>query len=156
MADETMSAKGGTRTVDAGLFLLRVGTGVSLALLFGRPKLRDWWTYLHTGKWAFVAFNERIGLPFPAIAASLQTVNESLGALLVACGLLTRYAAAALAFGFVVATACSVKAGEVSWVSAMYFALIFAALTLTGPGAFAVDSLRESRRGQTLPRASVR
>jgi uncharacterized membrane protein YphA (DoxX/SURF4 family) len=134
------------RGVNAGLLVLRVGVGLSLLLLFGWPKLHDAWQYFHTGRWTFVDFNRKMGLPIPVVAACVQTLNESVGAALVACGFLGRSAAGALAFGFVVAATCSWRAGEAAWLTAAYFALMFATLLLTGPGAFALDALLESRR----------
>jgi uncharacterized membrane protein YphA (DoxX/SURF4 family) len=139
------------RGVSAGLLLLRLGAGLSLLILFGWPKLQDAWAYAHTGKWAFVDFNRKMGLPFPLAAAVVQTLNESVGAALVACGCWSRLAAGSLALGFVAATAASLKAGEASWLLAAYFALAFTTLLMTGPGALSVDSLRDRLRRRRAP-----
>lgn len=131
--------------IDAGLLILRVGAGLSLLLLFGWPKLQAGWSFLYTGQWQFVDFNRKMGLPAPVLVAYLQTLNESVGALLLASGFLTRYAGAALAVGFAAATVCSLKAGEPAWLTAAYFCMNFTALLLTGPGRFSIDALLESR-----------
>jgi uncharacterized membrane protein YphA (DoxX/SURF4 family) len=89
-----------------------------------------------------VDFNRKVVLPFPVLVACLQTLNESVGALPVALGFFTRYATAAPVVGFAVATACSLKIGETSWLMARYFCLLFVTLLLTGPGKLAVDYLR--------------
>ena len=133
------------RGSDAGLLLLRVGAGLSLCLLFGITKWKDALRYMHTGQWSFVDFNRKVGLPLPVLVAYLQTLNESLAAFLVACGLFTRYAAACLFIGFAVATYCSLKVGEAAWLTAAYFALMFAAISLTGSGKLSIDYALKSR-----------
>jgi uncharacterized membrane protein YphA (DoxX/SURF4 family) len=138
------------RPLDTGLLVLRVGAGLSLLVLFGIPKLGDAFAYLHTHQWQFVDFNRHVGLPAPVLVAFIQTVNESLGALLVAIGWWQRWAAGLLFIGFTAATACSLKAHEQAWLMAAYFALMFGALALTGPGAFSLDAWRE-RQGAHHP-----
>lgn len=133
------------RRSDTGLLLLRVGAGLSLCLIFGVEKWKDAVHYMHTGQWSFVDFNRKVGLPLPVLAAFLQTLNESLAAFLVACGLFTRYAATCLFVGFSVATYCSLKVGEAAWLTAAYFALMFATAALTGPGMFSIDYMLNSR-----------
>jgi uncharacterized membrane protein YphA (DoxX/SURF4 family) len=134
---------------DAGLLLLRLGVGLSLAILFGIPKFKDASAYVHTGKWAFVDFNKTLGIPLAVAVAFYQTLNESLGAVLVAVGLFTRWAAASLALGFAAATFCSFKMHEASWLLAAYFFLGFASLFLIGPGSFSLDHLlRWRNRGR--------
>ena len=135
----------GCRGVDAGLLVLRLGVGLSIVLIFGLQKLQAGWGYFHTGQWQFVDFNRKIGLPAPVLVAYLQTLNESFGALFLACGLWARYAAATLTIGFAAATVCSLKAGEQAWLTAAYFCVIFLSLLLTGPGRFSMDAWRKPR-----------
>lgn len=135
--------------LDAGLLVLRLGVGISLCVLFGLPKLKDAAAYLHTGRWQFVDFNRKVGLPEPVLVAYTQSLNESLGALLVAAGFLSRYAAGLLFLGFTVAAYCSVRAREEAWLMAAYFALVFGTLMLTGPGRFSIDSMLKSRSSTT-------
>ncbi|HET7453820.1 MAG TPA: DoxX family protein [Thermoanaerobaculia bacterium] len=139
--------------VDAGLLLLRIGLGLSLLLFFGTTKLHDAITFLRTGRWSFVDFNRRMGLPAPVLVAWLQTANESAGALLVAAGLATRWAAGFLGLGFTVATWCSLRAKEPAWMTAAYFALMALTLALTGPGTFSLDSVGKTRRPRRRRRA---
>lgn len=148
-----MQHASGSRTnlVDTGLLVLRLGAGLSLFLLFGLTKLSAAKAFLHSGQWTFVDFNRKVGLPFPVLVAWYQTVNESLGALLVASGLLTRIATASLAVGFAVAAVCSLKAREAAWLDAAFYCLMFATLLLTGPGRFSLDE--RMRRG-TQPEAT--
>ena len=132
---------------DAGLLVLRLGAGVSLFLLFGLTKLRDANSFLHTGAWQFVNFNRKAGLPAPVLIAFLQTFNESAGALLVVAGFLTRYAAGSIALGFIVATYLSVRMGEDAWLIALFYAVMFTTLALTGAGTLSIDYLWASRAG---------
>jgi uncharacterized membrane protein YphA (DoxX/SURF4 family) len=124
---------------DTGLFLLRVGTGLSLCILFGLPKVKAAAGYLGGKPWPFIDFNRKIGLPAPVLVAYFQTLNESLGALLVACGVWTRSASFILFIGFLGATLCSLKEREASWITAAYLMLIFASIALTGPGTISID-----------------
>lgn len=129
---------------DIGLLILRLAAGLSLFLVFGLPKLKDANSFLHTGHWGFVDFNRKLGLPLPLLVAFLQTVNESLGALLLVCGFQTQLAATSLAIGFAVATACSWKVQEVSWILAACYCVIFAALAFTGGGRYSFDGRTKS------------
>jgi uncharacterized membrane protein YphA (DoxX/SURF4 family) len=134
---------------DAGVAVLRVGAGLSLFILFGLPKVKDAvaFTLAHR-PWPFVDFNRRIGLPFPLFVAWLQTLNESVCALAVACGALTRWAAGCLAVGFAVAAVCSLKMQEQAWLTAACLSLIFTTLAMTGAGRFSIDHMRPRRRSQ--------
>src|SRR5258708_16598762 len=98
------------RRVNAGLLVLRIGLGASLLLIFGLQKLQAGWAFFHTGQWQFVDFNRKMGLPAPVLVAYLQTLNESIAALLLACGFLTRYAPASLATAFPAAPSSSLQA----------------------------------------------
>jgi len=136
-------------SMDAGLLLLRVGAGVSLLLLFGIPKLRDALHSITTGQlWLFVEFNRKLGLPFPTSVAYCQTLNESVGALSVAAGLLSRVASGTLAFGFAVAAYCSIRVHENSSMLAAGYCLMFATLLLTGPGKFSIDHMLKLHKRQ--------
>jgi uncharacterized membrane protein YphA (DoxX/SURF4 family) len=126
--------------VDAGLIVLRLGAGLSLFIFFGSTKLKDAATFAHAGhSWSFVDFNRRVGLPAPVIVACYQTLNESLGAVLVACGFLSPLAAASLALGFTGATYLCAKSGESATFIAGVYCLIFLTLALTGPGKYSID-----------------
>ena len=67
----------GPSTLDVGLLLLRLGMGLSMAVLFGGPKLHDAWGYLHSGEWPFVDFNRKVGLPLPVLVAFLRTCPQT-------------------------------------------------------------------------------
>jgi uncharacterized membrane protein YphA (DoxX/SURF4 family) len=142
--------------IDTGLLLLRVAAGLSLFILFGLTKLKDAAVFFHAGhSWSFVDFNRRVGLPIPVIVACYQTLNESLGALLVACGFLTGFAATSVGLGFAAATYFSTKSGEggASMIAAFY-CLIFVVLAITGAGKFSIDELLTLRQVRKTRRSA--
>ncbi|HEY3784419.1 MAG TPA: DoxX family protein [Steroidobacteraceae bacterium] len=133
------------RAGDVALLVLRLGAGLSLFIVFGLQKVHDLWQFLHTGQWTFVDFNRRVGLPVPVLVAVLQTLNESVLAVLLAVGLLGRVPAGFLTLGFAGATYYSLKADEPIWMLAAYFFLMFLTLLVSGPGRFSLDSLLRSQ-----------
>lgn len=134
--------------LSSGLLVLRLGFGLSLLFLFGLAKIKAASGYLHTGQWQFVDFNRKFGVPLPVITAFLQTLNESLGAVLVACGIATRWAAASLAVGFAAASWYSMKAQDGGFLLAGFYCVAFLALLLTGPGRYSIDQWLSSRGGR--------
>jgi|SRR5579864_264301 len=135
--------------LDAGLLILRVGAGLSLLVGFGWPKLEDAVLFAVSGHaWSFADTARSIGLPAPVIVACYQTLNESFGAVLVMCGLLSRWASASLGVGFLVATYIGIEmTANAAWiVAAAFYCLIFTTLTLTGPGQYSIDHLLDNRR----------
>jgi uncharacterized membrane protein YphA (DoxX/SURF4 family) len=158
MADMTYNRASKLRSIriDTGLLILRVAAGLSLFILFGLTKLKDAAAFADAGhSWSFVDFNRRVGLPVPVIVACYQTLNESLGALLVASGFLTGFAAASVGLGFAAATYFSTKSGEggASMIAAFY-CLIFSTLALTGAGRFSMDEMLRLRRVRKMSLSS--
>lgn len=76
--------------VDAGLLILRLGIGITMALGHGLGKLPP--------SEGFVENTAALGFPAPVVFAWLAALAEFGGGLLIAFGLLTRPAALALAF----------------------------------------------------------
>jgi len=91
----------------------------------------------------------KMGFPIPVALALWITFNESIGAFLVACGFLTRLAAASLALGMAGALYTSVRLGE-DWLRAALYLIIFAALSLTGPGKFSFDHLLKRKKSPAM------
>jgi uncharacterized membrane protein YphA (DoxX/SURF4 family) len=145
---------GSERRLDAGLLLLRIGAGLSLLLLFGLQKLKAGALFAFAGQpWEFVDFNRRIGLPAPVLIAYCQSLNESVCALFVAVGFLTRLSATLVAIGFAAATVCSLKANE-NLLFPGFYCLMFATVALTGAGKFAIDHVLKSRTKAGIPSES--
>ncbi len=97
---------------DLGLLILR-GTGLLLVATFGVQKIGWYWSALLAGKSLtsseLAPLIAKMGFPIPVALALWITFNESIGAFLVACGFLTRLAAASLALGMAGALYTSVR-----------------------------------------------
>lgn len=123
-----------------GLLLLRVGIGVGLAWLHGWGKLNGAFGYFFGGsEWKFIAGVEGIGFPLPAFFALAVALAETLGAVLVAAGLLTRPAALLAAFTMLVAIYRHLSQGQGAELAAFYL-IAYGAIALIGPGAYSVDA----------------
>lgn len=137
-------------TLDAGLLMLRIGAGFSLFALFGLAKVKSAWAFsVHHQPWIFIEFLRRLGFPLPTVAAFVQTLNESVCALLVLIGFYTRAAAALLAIAFAIATYSSARIAEPSVFMAACYCLMFVVLSLTGPGKYSIAHMRASALAST-------
>jgi len=137
---------------DSGLLILR-GAGLLLALTFGVQKIGWYWSALHAGKpfssIGLAPLIAKIGFPIPVALALWITFNESIGAFLIGCGLLTRLLAASAALGMAGSLYTSIRLGE-DWLRAALYLIVFTVLVLTGPGKFSVDHLLKRKRPQEL------
>src|SRR5258707_15697957 len=100
---------------DLGLLILR-GAGLLLALTFGLQKIGWYWSALHAGK-SFSSIGlapliAKMGFPNPIALAIWVTFNESNGAFLIGCGILTRLLAASLALEMTRALYTRLRLGE--------------------------------------------
>jgi putative oxidoreductase len=133
--------------VDIGLLVLR-SAGLFLAATFGRQKVLGYAEIIRAGlplaSSGLTPLIRMMGLPLPAFLGVCAVLNESIGALLMACGFLTRWAAAVAVLGMAVAVYISLRLGEEP-LRALLYLVIFAALGLTGPGRFSIDYLLAKR-----------
>ena len=138
---------------DLGLLILR-GAGFLLAATFGLQKFSWYWTAFHAGKSlsaiGVAPLIARMGFPIPVVLALWITFNESIGALLIGCGFLTRILAASAALGMAGALYTSVRLDE-DWLRAALYLVVFVALALIGPGKFSVDYLIKSKTAAPAP-----
>ena len=138
---------------DLGLLILR-GAGFLLAATFGLQKFSWYWTAFHAGKSlsaiGLAPLIARMGFPIPVVLALWITFNESIGALLIGCGFLTRMLAASVALGMAGALYTSVRLHE-DWLRAALYLIVFVALALIGPGKFSVDYLIKSKTAAPAP-----
>lgn len=126
-------------TRDAGLLVLRLGIGLSMAFAHGLGKLPP--------SDGFIAGTADLGFPAPVLFAWLAALAEFGGGLLVALGLAARPAAAFTAF--TMATAFfGAHAGDPFGDREMAFlyGIAFLAIALTGAGRYSLDAVLARRR----------
>lgn len=124
-----------SRTLDAGLLVLRLGLFAMLALGHGLGKLPV--------SQGFIDNTASMGFPLPTLFAWAAALSEFVGALLLVLGLMTRPAAAFVAFTMLVAFALQhgfALTGEGSGEMAFLYLVGAITLLLTGPGRFSVDA----------------
>lgn len=128
---------------DIALLILRC-TGFLLAFTFGMQKIGWYITALHKGQaWSSIGLAPliaHVGFPLPVVLAFWITLNESIGGLLVGCGLFTRVAATSLALGMIGALYTSVRLGE-GWLRAALYLIVFTGLAFAGAGKYSIDRL---------------
>jgi uncharacterized membrane protein YphA (DoxX/SURF4 family) len=127
---------------------LRIGTGLCLVVLHGWSKLAEAVGYLQGHNWDLVHLTRSLGFLAHAFLAVCAALSESLGAFLVACGLYSRLAAAAVAFNMLIAIRADLRDGS-SIEGAYLYAVPFFTLLLTGPGALSLDHLLQRVRTRT-------
>ena len=134
--------------LDLGLLVMRC-VGFLLAFTFGIQKI-GWYIAAFHSKAPFASVGlapliAKMGFPASIILALWITFNESIGALLIGCGLLTRLFAVSAALGMAGALYTSVQLGE-DWLRAALYLIVFSGLSLTGAGRFSIDRLLQNRR----------
>ncbi|MEM9666266.1 MAG: DoxX family membrane protein [Bacteroidota bacterium] len=128
---------------DLGLTLLRVATGLALAIVFEKVLPRE-------GVWGpqawFVADVAAMGFPYPAFFAWAAALAEFVGGLLLVVGLATRPAALLNAIVLFVAAFLH-HGGDIALNGLMAFTFFIMTVTLllTGPGRFSLDHLIATR-----------
>ena len=129
------------RRVDAGLLLLRLGTGISLFAFFGVTKIGWILIQLHApqpwSQWDFARLIAAVGFPAPFLLSVCAVANETIIPLLVAAGVVTRPAAALGAIGMSGTMYTSLRLHEEPLRAATYL-VCFAALALTGAGRYSM------------------
>ena len=131
----------------AALLVLRVALMGMLFAFHGLDKLISLFGYLFGGQeWDFVQFlGEQKGFPIPAVFAGAAALGESIGALMVAVGALTRYAAGMVAATMLVAVHHHITTDMRFELAAVY--LVVAVIFLfTDPGKFSVDAWLRRRK----------
>jgi putative oxidoreductase len=134
--------------LDYGLWLLRFGAGGTLLAVHGWGRLLKAFGMVVQGHpWPFVAVVQRMGLPAPTFLAVASALAESAGAVLLICGLWTRWAAAVIAINMAVALWLKVSQGGSEAELPGVYLVIMIAIGLTGAGAFSLDAARRRLTG---------
>lgn len=122
-----------SKLTDIGLLVLRVWSGLALALAHGLGKVPP--------AAGFVGMVEGMGLPAPQLFAWLAALAELGGGLLLAAGLLTRPAALLLVGHFVIVVLVA-HAGDAfgDREPAMFFLVTAVLFLLSGAGRYSVDA----------------
>ena len=134
------------KVIDFGLLTLRIGFGLGMAVLHGAGKVAAAWAYFRHGvAWDLLPEVVLLGFPWPVVFALAATAAEFGAGLLLACGLGTRWCAAALAFTMLMAARYHALAGGLGEPAAAY-GLVFLSLAIAGGGRYAADAYRFRRR----------
>lgn len=134
---------GGSAVADAGLLVLRLFAGLTLAFAHGLGKLPP--------SEGFVESVSGLGFPAPEIFAWAAGLAEFAGGLLLALGLFTRPAAVAIAF--TMAVAAFGRHGDDPFSSkekALLFLAIAVAFLLAGSGRYGLDRLVYRKRDDRI------
>lgn len=122
-----------------GFFILRISVASMLATFHGWGKLRGAIAHIFwSQEWGFPQFVGSIGFPLPTFFALCATLAEFIGCLLLALGLLTRYAAGLIAITMSVAVLYHLRTDLGFELAGLYLAasLFF---VLAGPGYLSMD-----------------
>lgn len=123
-----------SRSTDLGLLVLRVFTGLALALAHGRGKFPP--------SERFIDGVARMGFPLPEVFAWGAAGAELIGGLLLALGLLTRPSAALIAF--TMGTAAFVRHAPDPFSGkekALLFGIVALLFVLAGAGRYSIDAM---------------
>lgn len=133
------------RPTDTVLFLLRFVPAILLLVFHGWGKLQAATAYvLQAHGWEFVGAVASLGLPMPGFFAVCSALAESVGALFLALGFFTRYAAAVVAMNMLVAIYRHVSTQTAFDFPALYL-LLAAIFVVIPPGRFSLDAALRPR-----------
>lgn len=129
---------------DAGMLLLRVFAGLSLALAHGVGKLPP--------PDRFIGDVAEMGFPLPLLFAWAAALSESVGGVLLAIGLLTRPAALFILITMLVASFIRLAGAPYGDLElSLLYGAVAAMFLLAGAGRFSIDSAMGRRFGMGRP-----
>jgi putative oxidoreductase len=141
--------------LDFGLLVLRIGFVLLLIAFHGGARFVRAVDYAVLGEpWTFVALVEQLRLPFAPAFAVLSALAESMGAVLVGIGLLTRPAALVIAMNFAVACVNETINGDPVELPALYLVCTLV-IAICGPGSYSIDRLWRRRQPDAATAAAA-
>jgi uncharacterized membrane protein YphA (DoxX/SURF4 family) len=130
-----------TSATDIGLLILRLGLAGLLLGFHGWARLvRAFGHVVLDEPWTFITLVERIGFPMAPLFAVLSALAESLGAMFVGAGLLTRFAASTILINMTVAVVFEAFNGDPIELPGLYL-LIAVVLVVMGGGRLTIARL---------------
>ena len=124
---------------NGGILLLRISSGLSLLMNHGWDKIiagSDKWTVL--GRTGLMPFGIE---SFHTVFGFMAAFSESICAILVVIGLLTRSAAALITITMLVGVNFHISLGKGSPEMALLYGIIFLSIGLLNPGKYSLDYL---------------
>ncbi|MEN2998301.1 MAG: DoxX family protein [Brevinematia bacterium] len=125
---------------DLGILILRIVSGITMALFHGWGKLLGIINFLSGKEWKFVDKVANLGLPLPGLFAILTGLIEFLCSILLLLGLFTRINALLLTSVMIVALYYNIRSGNPYELTLLYLA-IFISLLILGGGKYSLDHL---------------
>ncbi|MGB0370292.1 MAG: DoxX family membrane protein [Opitutales bacterium] len=134
---------------DIALASFALFLGVTTAILHGWPKLVGAYNYFKTGTpWRDIDLVLALGLPFPAIMATIAGLIQFFCSLAVGAGLWARFNALAVSSTLVVALYWNALQGKDNQVALMYFAG-FVLLAIVNGGRLSLDNFLKRNKAST-------
>lgn len=122
---------------------------LAIRLVFGYFWAQTGWAKMHNLE-GFTARFVEWGIPFPALSATVSSVTEFIGGLLIMLGLATRLTMLPMIFNMLIAMAVVVlpeisTLDEFSELDETLYVLVFFWLLMAGPGRASLDHLIKTR-----------
>lgn len=130
---------------ELGWLIIRAVPALMLFLFHGWGKLMGGVGFLQGKEWGLVGFVTKLGLPLPVLFAVCAALAESIFALMLAAGFLTRLSALIVSLNMLVAVTYHVSTKTAFDFAAMYL-VCAAVFILVPPGRYSLDELIRSRK----------
>ena len=135
-------------SLDLGLLLLRISTGVLLFTYHGWGKLLGAYRYFALGQpWSFIGIVRGLGFPAPGAFALLSMAAEAGASALLVIGLFGRWPAVIIAGNMAVAVWLHLSRGQSPELPILYL-VPAVALAMLGPGRYSLGRMTGKAKGR--------